>query len=338
MMATIHFLNVRRGDCSVIQHGSGRVTMIDICNGKSAARRAYIETALQLLGRPRLTGIGKLSGDFGMREHPTDPVAYLQNLGVRNVFRFILSHPDMDHLDGFRALCDEVGVQNFWDSGVRKAKPAFAGGHFNEEDWDHYVKVRDGRAGVTVVTPLADSRFQFANRGDPADGGDYLSIVGPDASLVQAANQSGDVNDGSYIIVYRSCAGRFVFPGDAHDKTWEYVLAHHEDIVRDCAVLIAPHHGRASGRSYEFLDVLNPGLTLFGCADSEDLAYDAWNRRDLFHLTNNQAGNIVLQPRSAGIEVFVENTRFGQSFDTFDATTVSNGCSFIGQVPKPLAV
>ena len=34
-MATIHFLNVKQGDCSVISHNSGRVTVIDVCNAKS---------------------------------------------------------------------------------------------------------------------------------------------------------------------------------------------------------------------------------------------------------------------------------------------------------------
>ena len=32
-MPTVHVLNVSPGDCTVIQHGSGRVSMIDICDG-----------------------------------------------------------------------------------------------------------------------------------------------------------------------------------------------------------------------------------------------------------------------------------------------------------------
>ena len=33
-MAKIHFLNVDEGDCSIIEHDNGNVTMIDICCGK----------------------------------------------------------------------------------------------------------------------------------------------------------------------------------------------------------------------------------------------------------------------------------------------------------------
>ena len=32
-MAKIHFLNVDEGDCSIIEHDNGNVTMIDICCG-----------------------------------------------------------------------------------------------------------------------------------------------------------------------------------------------------------------------------------------------------------------------------------------------------------------
>ena len=32
-MARIHFLNVNEGDCSIIQHENGNVSMIDICCG-----------------------------------------------------------------------------------------------------------------------------------------------------------------------------------------------------------------------------------------------------------------------------------------------------------------
>ena len=31
-MATIHFLNVLEGDCNIIQHDSGRMTVMDVSN------------------------------------------------------------------------------------------------------------------------------------------------------------------------------------------------------------------------------------------------------------------------------------------------------------------
>ena len=35
-MATVHFLNVLDGDCNIIQHDSGRITLIDVSNAYNA--------------------------------------------------------------------------------------------------------------------------------------------------------------------------------------------------------------------------------------------------------------------------------------------------------------
>jgi len=329
-MPVVHFLNVGDGDCSIIQHGSGRITVLDICNGGSTTQKALLEA----FGRP--IGLAKTgSGNYGMKKSPTEPISYIKGLGGSKVFRFVLTHPDMDHMDGFKELCDEIGILNFWDSGVRKAKPDFSEGRYNEEDWDQYIKVRDGKcSGVTVVTPKAGSRLQYANRGEPDDRGDCFDIVAPDSGLVAAANESGDPNDASYVLVYRTCGGRIVFPGDAHDNTWKYVLSNYNELVQDCAVLIAPHHGRDSDRSFDFLDVLRPQLTLFGCAPSKHLAYDAWNNRNLMHITNNQSGNVLLNATNEGIEVYIENRSFAQTLQAFDGTKTLHGCFYIGLIPK----
>ena len=229
-------------------------------------------------------------------------------------------------------------MTNFWDNGLRKKKPDFDGSHYKEEDWDRYEDVRDKKqAGLTVVSHLAGSKFPFANQGDPEARGDCLDIVAPDAALVKEANESEDPNDGSYVIVYRSEGGKIVFGGDGHDSTWDYVVANHSALVTNCSVLIAPHHGRDSDRSHDFLDTLNPGLTLFGCADSDHLAYEPYTRRKLMKITNNQAGNMVMEPHATGIDIFVENKKFAETFKTHDATKQCCGSYFIGTLPKPSA-
>ncbi len=333
-MSKVHFLNVGNGSCSIIQHASGRVSMIDICNGSPPG--------LQKLAASFSGGSSRdfaaPYGDFKMRDHQTNPIEYLLEIGVPSVFRFILSHPDMDHMDGLKALNDAIAIQNFWDSGVRREKPQFGDNcTYREEDWDQYESLCDGNSpGVTVVRPRSGSRFQFANKGpqnDSEDRGDYLTIVAPSTGLVQSASESGDANDGSYVLVYRSCGGKIVFGGDAHDDTWDYILEKHRQDVENCAVLIAPHHGRDSDRSYDFLDVLAPKLTLFGCAPSAHLGYGAWSSRNLKIITNNQAGNIILNSEDGGISVCVENQKFASNFKAYEP--LADGYSFIGLIAKP---
>lgn len=332
-MARVHFLNVRNGACSIIEHNSGRVTMIDICGGNiDEARITAVANLLEAIEPP-----SQPSGNYGMRHRPTNPIAYMKRHGIQRPFRFILTHPDCDHLDGFDALCTEFGMANFWDNGLRKVKPDFNGSQYKEEDWDSYLEVRDKkREGITVLTHLAGSKFSFANDGDPEGRGDCLDIVAPDAALVKEANESEDPNDGSYVIVYRSAGGKIVFGGDGHDSTFDYVLKNHSSLVSNCAVLIAPHHGRDSGRSHDFLDTLKPRLTLFGCADSQHLAYEQYTRRKLHKITSNQAGNVVMEPQANGIDIYVENLKFAQTFKTHNSLKRCCGSYFIGTVTKPM--
>ncbi len=78
-MPQIHFLNVREGDCNVIQHNSGHVTVIDVCNAAPVVVVPDIPVILapkaslrSLLGAPP-----PLPGDFGQRDFPVNPIGYL---------------------------------------------------------------------------------------------------------------------------------------------------------------------------------------------------------------------------------------------------------------------
>ena len=151
-MPTVHFLNVGNGDCSVIQHGSGRVTMIDICGGNMPPPRVPTGPFGRITENMLKSAAKGGGGDYRMRDYPTNPVMHCKNSGIQNIFRFILTHPDMDHMDGLKALHDCVSIGNFWDCGVRRDKPAFDGGPYQEADWDHHVKLRDKKHQPYVPT------------------------------------------------------------------------------------------------------------------------------------------------------------------------------------------
>lgn len=314
-MSTVHFLNVGKGDCTLIQHNSGHNSLIDICKGnyEPPASKTLIEQYLENFSEQAEA----IKGNFGMSKKPTNPISYLEKIGVDSLFRFILTHPDMDHLDGFDALLDTFSIANFWDTGARKEKPEFSDdGPYKEADWDRYAAVIEGKdEELKGVIRRAGARFPYANlKEDKTAGGDGLYILAPDKALIETANKGGDVNDASYVLLYRSGGGRILIPGDAHDETWDYVIKHHKADVENCSVLFAPHHGRKSGRSFAFLDVVKPKITFFGCASSGHLAYDAWSSRDLPVITNNQAGNIVLHCKDeGGIDIYVENASFAKA-------------------------
>ena len=137
-MASVHFLNVAPGDCTIIRHTSGHVTMVDICDGNTESK----------VKKAKLTGTTRIKplGNFRMCEYPTNPIQYLKGLGISRIFRFILTHPDMDHMDGLKALFDEIRITNFWDTGVKRDSPEFGEeSPYDEADWDCYENLRDGK-------------------------------------------------------------------------------------------------------------------------------------------------------------------------------------------------
>jgi len=225
----------------------------------------------------------------------------------------------MDHMDGIESLFAKKTVHNFWDCGVRKDKPDFKGSPYRESDWDFYENLISGNvSGPNLIHPRAGSTGKYYNAdNDEGQGsGDFISVISPDEDLIDSANSSGDVNDASYVIVYRHNAGNIIFPGDSNDKTWEYILnnSRSKKLVENAAVLFAPHHGRKSDRDYGFLDVVRPRVSFFGCAPSESLAYSAWSYRELLYFTNNQCGNIHLYPEGSKVKVFIQNKTYADNY------------------------
>jgi beta-lactamase superfamily II metal-dependent hydrolase len=309
-MAVIHFLNVNGGDCSLIQHNTSRNTVIDVNNAKLETPEEKLEAAISKLAMFYDASVRKGTGNYNQKAYPVNPITYFKGLGISEVFRFILSHPDMDHMGGIKAFFSQFQVLNFWDTANTKDMETFDGSPYSEEDWNFYQSLRKGEKGIKVLNLHCGDNGTFWNQATSGSG-DGLHILAPTPDLVKEANECEDFNDCSYVILYKTGDRKIVFAGDSHDKTWAHILAKDSAWVTNVDLLIAPHHGRKSGRSYEFLDVLNPQLTFFGNASSEHLAYDAWSSRGLRFITNNQANCMVVDIGDT-MDVFVTNGTFAK--------------------------
>ena len=130
-MPTIHFLNVKQGDCSVICDNSGRVTVIDVCNAKPPDARVDFSNAYWA---QRQRGE---NGNFQQKRYPVNPISYLRKHNINRIHRYIQTHPDMDHMDGIKTLFEEFRPVNFWDTDNMKEidNSSWTNSPFNEEDW-----------------------------------------------------------------------------------------------------------------------------------------------------------------------------------------------------------
>lgn len=314
-MAIIHFLNVLEGDCNIIEHDSGRLTMIDVSNAYNdidTDEEKKVKASKEREERRLRTQVPTGKVDYKQKETPDNPILYLrERIKPSEIFRFIITHPDMDHMDGIKDLYDEYFVRNTWDTDNKKELDLnnFGGG-YNKDDWKFYKELREGKyANTTRLTYFDENDCLYWNQ-------DNIKILAPSKELLKGAIKSGDYNDSSYVILFtppKKDGGKWkiLFGGDTHDASWTHIIEKYSDEVENIDVLFAPHHGRDSKRDYSFLDILKPRVTLFGNASSEHLAYDKYPKPKI---TNNQAGYVVLDVTKTEITFYVKNLEFARDY------------------------
>lgn len=313
-MARIHFLNVIEGDCNIIQHDNGRTTVIDISNAYNdydTAEEIAVKESQLRKDRIKRTQVPSDKKDYKQKEIPDNPIEYLNDIGVEDIFRFIVSHPDMDHLDGIKDLFEEFKIYNFWDTNNKKeiSDKANSGG-YNLEDWKYYKNLRDGK-----ITPCKRLTY-YSGNSNLYYNEDHIEILSPTPTILSACNEKGDWNDSSYVILYtppKANGGhwKILFSGDSEDLTWEHIVKNHAEKINNIDILFAPHHGRDSNRNFDLLKSLTPTITLFGNASSKHLAYSKYKGT---RITNNQAGYVILDISSQRIQVFVKHFEFARDF------------------------
>ena len=192
--------------------------------------------------------------------------------------------------------------------------------------------------GPKRLALLDGAEGQYWNVGhDNSSGGDGIDILAPNQNLIDAANETDDdYNDCSYVLLFRSGSNRIVFGGDSHDNTWEFILNEYLNDVADVDLLIAPHHGRDSGRSYDFLDTLKPTLTFFGNARSEHLAYSKWRNRGLSYITNNQANCMLVDSSTTPMSLYVTHENFAKRVNPGSSYDYAPKAWYVGPITEDL--
>jgi competence protein ComEC len=273
-MLKVWFLNVGHGDCTVIQHPSGRLTMVDINASRSYdsdsltdAKRAYYATqptqpgggGLQL---GALSWIDRLLADLAADEAAnkelTDPIEFVKHtFKGQSIWRFILTHPDMDHMSGLKRLNDEVGFDNFWDTSNTKPTPVFRG-EPDEEEWEFYQDLRAGKHTTNVRNfTRGANQYAFGVGVTLLDDWDNIEVLSPSPDLVTSCNVAQKSNDLSIVLRISHGGTSIILPGDAEEEAWSEMLGHF-GVGLKCNILKASHHGRDSGYHLASLKAMSP--------------------------------------------------------------------------------
>lgn len=274
----VHFLNVDHGDCTIIRHSGdehrekGRITFIDINNWndrreedeKVAGLSWYLKKSVQLS-----SGAKTISPEEYAEKYLDDPLDYF-NQNVRepdqDIWRFIATHPDMDHLSGIKRLDSEEEISIFWDTEHEKEMDGWNGSPYNQEDWERYQKIRNEKFEHDVLKLNSGQEGKFWEH-------DNIEILHPSEEFMEEFDEEkGDpeYNDISYVLLLKTRAANFLFPGDIGEDVWEILIEDHRSKLESVDILKASHHGRESGFHKEAVEVMDPDYVILSVGNKPD--------------------------------------------------------------------
>jgi beta-lactamase superfamily II metal-dependent hydrolase len=260
-MVEIYFLNVGHGDCSIIKHNSGRITMIDINNADSYDKESEQELleSFDLRQTSILWDPMYRLREKGYAIQTTNPIEFFKkNFQNENIFRYIQSHPDLDHMRGLGELSKTgISIINFWDTeNDRSIEEEMT--EYDKESWEEYQRYRMGRGVRSVLKLYRGSKGIYYNQepvGVPP--GDGLEILSPTKGIANGANELQKWNNLSYVLRLAYKGKRIIFAGDAEKEVWDDLVDQYDSDLK-CDVLKASHHGRDTGYHAEALKRMNP--------------------------------------------------------------------------------
>lgn len=251
----VHILNVGAGSCTVIESPSGRVSMIDINDGgelRSYEKRSLAEIYFGLSKARQL--------EAGL----VDPIDWVRNRFGSDLWRFILSHPDADHMAGIRRILrdEELVPSNFWDLPHERQR----GRNYvfrtegERQDWLAYQAFRraGGSPATKLIHPLAGATGHYWTDDD-------VEILGPTAEQVDDADEKDIYNDASYVLRVRHATSRVLIPGDVEGAGWDDMLNRGHNLRAN--VLVASHHGRKTGYSERAMASIRPEVVIASTAE-----------------------------------------------------------------------
>lgn len=204
---TLNHLDVGQGDCCVIREKGGYNMMID---GGS--------TSVQSVGKYRI-------------------VPYLESQGIDKLDYVIISHPDLDHINGILEILtgDEIAVGSIFIADYRK----------NDNYEELLAKAEE--AGTEIVTlrqglVLKGKRIIFT------------------CLYPRADSDLSDVNEGSAVMYasWNDCSA--LFTGDIGEETEQILLK--EGLLSEISWLKTAHHGSRYSSCVEFLEMTKPEACL----------------------------------------------------------------------------
>lgn len=247
------------------------------------------------------------TGDYSGKNLSFSPLLHLRkNYGVTQIDYLVVTHPHLDHID------DILNIDLFSPKVFHRPR------QLTNEEVMKDVRQQD-RAKFQKYCDLNTSYTGDLTGGvndpDNADnyGGMKMSFFTPSTCL------HDNFNNHSIITVVEYADIKIVIPGDNEECSFTELMQRQsfKTAVQNSHILLAPHHGRASGYNNDFVTLVNPLLTVVSDGKLVDTSannrYSQKSQGWTVHKGNGTSETRKCLTTNSDGEVFVS---FGPSSDT----------------------
>lgn len=239
-------------------------------------------------------------GSWDDNNQTFSPLLHLRNnWGVAQLDNVAITHPHLDHIDdilNFDLLSPKVFTRptqitnNDVMSGVR------------DQDKPKFQKYCELHTRYNTPIPV-ESENNLYN--ENVWGGMKIKVFSPETC------DKANFNNHSLLFVVEYLNTKVVIPGDNEKCSFEELMKSDsfKTAVSNSEILLAPHHGRESGYYAEFVDLVNPLLTVVSdgrfCDTSANSRYSAKSRGwDVLKKSKNESSKRYCLTTNSDGEIF----------------------------------
>ncbi|MET0186170.1 MAG: DNA internalization-related competence protein ComEC/Rec2 [Achromobacter sp.] len=269
------------------EEGDWRMTALDVGQGAAIVIETATATTLYDVGPKHRNGT-----DAGERVL----VPYLRARGIRRIDHLVVSHADLDHAGGLRAVLKSVAVDTAYASFDLAKQVA------REDAEAQLSSAAPTSLPVNIEPCLAGKawnqygvRFRFIHPQPPGDSG--------------ARRRKVDGNAESCVLVIEGRHHRAVLPGDIGIAQERRLLE-----VGQVDVVLAGHHGSATSSSREWTEALRPSQVIVQAGNLNRFRHPAnvvvnrWRRVGAHVARTDRDGAITVMSSEAGLIAVAERT------------------------------
>lgn len=236
-----------------------------------------------------LPGNVKILTDSGPDKKILSSLGNVLTTGDRYIDLAIISHPQLDHFNGFNFVLSQYRVGAFIFNG-RSDTPGIG-------EWPALLdKIRAQK--IPLITLAQGDRINYAD--------DEIDFLSPNQDFIQSA----ELNDAGFVELIKTPQFKTLLTADIGFNIEDYLIANNYPITAD--VLKVPHHGSKYSSGIKFLKTVNPKVAVievgarnkYGHPAKEALERLASSTTEIFRTDQNGTVEVIADGQK--LKVFTE--------------------------------